>query len=184
MDINNFLTLFISLLALLVTYVIFKTNQSPRIIVYATPHYGKQTFIQLNIKNIGSGIAENVTLKGDQTIPRSAFGITKLNEPRKTFDGGVFKYGIKIFHPNQSYIFDWGQFGGLKEALNNKPITFYITYHYKHPLNIWKSKITDISIIDIRELEALPANVGNLEDKLDKIHKELQNMNRISKSKN
>lgn len=177
MDINNLLTLTISLLALLVTYVVFKSNQTPRIIIYASPHYGKQTFIQLNVKNIGFGIAENVQISSDQELPRRAFGLSKLSASKEIFESGIFKYGIKIFPPNQNYIFDWGQYGGLKDALNNSPITFYVTYTYKHPLNIWRSRITDISIIDIKELEALPSTIGNTTENLEKIYKELKTLN-------
>lgn len=183
MDINNLLTLIISLMALLVTYVVFKSNQTPRIIIFATPHYGKETFIQLNVKNIGNGFAENVTIKSDQVIPRQAFGIVGLNGEKRTFESGIFQHGIKFFHPQQSYIFDWGQFGGLKEALNSQPITFKVTYHYKHPLNFWKSKLTDVSVINIFELEALPASIGGINENLDKIHKEIKQLNATIKNK-
>lgn len=33
-----------------------------------------------------------------------------------------------------------------------------VTYWYQHPLNLWKTKITNISIIDINELEGLPSS--------------------------
>ena len=55
-------TLIISLMALLVTYAVFKSDQQPQIIVFALPHYGKQSFIQLQIKNIGKSIAYNRSL--------------------------------------------------------------------------------------------------------------------------
>ena len=182
MDFINILTITISLLALLVTYAVFKSNQQPRIIVFATPHYGKETFIQLHIKNIGNSIAENVEIKADRKIPRQAFGISNLNGNKQFFDNGIFNYGIKNFIPNQSYIYDWGQFGGLKETLNNQPITFYVTYEYKHPLNLWKSKIQDTSIINIQELEALPSSTGNSTEQLRKIGNELAKLtNKISK---
>lgn len=136
MDFINILTITISLLALLVTYTVFKSNQQPRIILFATPHYGKETFIQLHIKNIGNSIAENVEITADQEIPCQAFGISNLNTDKQFFDRGIFKYGIKIFPPNHSYVYDWGQFGRLKEVLNNQTITFYVTYKYKYPLNL------------------------------------------------
>jgi hypothetical protein len=177
LDAINILTLIISLLALLVTYAVFKSDQQPQIIIFATPHYGKPSLIQLHVKNIGKSIAENIHISSDQPIPRGAFGISRLNELPKSFESGIFKYGVKVFPPNQSYIFDWGQFGGLKEALNEKPITFKVTYLYKHPLNLWKTKITDISIIDINELEALPSSDGGLIEQMKNINKELKALN-------
>ena len=178
MNIVEVLTLIISLLALSVTYLVFKSNQTPRIVIYATPHYGKETFIQLHIKNIGNGIAENVQINSSRPIPRRAFGITKLNEPLEIFDSGIFKYGIQILAPNQNYIYDWGQFGGLKEALNNESIIFEVKYQFRYPLSILKSNITDVSIINIKELEALPATTGSGNEQLGKIQKELSNLNK------
>ena len=105
MDINNLLTLTISLLALLVTYVVFKSNQTPRIIIYASPHYGKQTFIQLNVKNIGFGIAENVQISSDQELPRRAFGLSKLSASKEIFESGIFKYGIDFRHKSKNVQF-------------------------------------------------------------------------------
>jgi hypothetical protein len=185
LDLNAILTITISLLALLVTYTVFKSNQRPQIIIFATPHYGKETFIQLNVKNIGNGIAENVKFSSSQPIPYRAFGISQLNGKKEIFESGIFKRGIKIFHPNYSYIYDWGQFGGLKEALNDEIIIFTVSYLYKHPLNLWKSKHIDISIIDINELEALPSTIGDINDRLNKINKTLEKINlSISKKPN
>lgn len=172
------LTLIISLAVLLITYLVFKSNQSPKIIVFASPHYGKESFIKLNIINIGNGIAENVQIKSSQPIPRRAFGISKLNQPLEVFDTGIFKHGIKIMNTNQEYIYDWGQYGGLKEALDNKPITFEVSYEFKYPLSLCKSKFKDKSVIDIRELEGLPSSTGNLTEQLGKIHKEIEQLNR------
>ena len=182
LDLNEVLTITISLLALLVTYAVFKSNEKPQIIVFITPHYGKETFIQLNVKNIGNGIAENVKFSSNQPIPYKAFGISKLNGKKESFESGIFKHGIRVFHPNYSYTYDWGQFGGLKEALNDEIIIFTVSYLYKHPLNLWKSKHTDISIIDIKELEALPSTIGDINDKLNKINKTLEKINQNIKA--
>ncbi|MDM1341551.1 MULTISPECIES: hypothetical protein [Acinetobacter] len=177
MDTITIFTLIISLMALLVTYAVFKSDQQPQIIVFALPHYGKQSFIQLQIKNIGKSIAYNVQISSDQPIPKRAFGIKKLNASKDYFDSGIFKHGVKVFPPNQSYIYDWGQYGGLREALDNNPITMKVTYWYQHPLNLWKTQITDISIIDINELEALPSSDGGFIEQLQNINKELKILN-------
>ncbi|WP_179999281.1 hypothetical protein [Acinetobacter sp. YH12239] len=178
MNVTEILTLIISLTALLVTYLVFKTNQAPQIIAYATPHYGKQSFIQLHIKNIGNGIAENIKITSSHPIPRRAFGITHLNDPVEYFETGIFKHGIKIMHPNQDYFYDWGQYGGLIEALNDQVLIFEISYQFRFPLSLWKSRIKDISSINIRELEELPASTGDLNNQLEKIHKELEKFNK------
>ena len=163
-------------MALLVTYAVFKSDQQPQIIIFATPHYGKESVIQLHVKNIGKSIAHNVKISSDRLIPHAAFGIEKLNSEKQYFETGIFKNGVKVFPPNQS-LYDWGQYGGLKDSLDNSPITFTITYLYKHPLNLWKTKITDISTIDINELEGLPSSEGGFIEQLQNINKELKILN-------
>ncbi len=44
-----------------------------------------------------------------------------------------------------------------------------VTYWYQHPLNLWKTKITNISIIDINELEGLPSSEGGFIAQLQNI---------------
>jgi len=52
-----------------------------------------------------------------------------------------------------------------------------VTYFYKHPLNLWKTKITNISIIDINELESLPSSNGGILEQLKNINKSLTTLN-------
>ena len=80
----------------------------------------------------------------------------------------------QIFNPQQKIFYDWGQFGGLKEALENKDLTIKASYKYKHPLNIFKSKMHDISVINIHELEELPSMQGHTSPILMEIAKSLK----------
>ena len=82
----------------------------------------------------------------------------------------------KYFHPIRA-IYDWGQYGSLRDALDNNPILIKATYWYQHPLNVWKTQITNISIIDINELAALPSSEGGLIEQLQHINKELKILN-------
>ena len=158
---NEILTLSIAILALLVTYAVFKSNERPNVIVYIEANPFKESFISLVIQNVGRGRAENIKFTSDRPIPCKAFGIEKLNSPKREFQYGVFQHGIKIFNPGQRLFYDWGQFGGLKEALENKELKITATYEYRYPLNPFKSKIKDISVININELEGLSAIQGH-----------------------
>lgn len=173
---NEILTLTIAVLALLVTYSVFKSNERPCVIVYIEPNPFKETFISLVVENVGRGRAENVMFTSDRPIPCKAFGITGLNGTRQVFDSGVFKHGIKVFNPQQKIFYDWGQFGGLKEALENQDLIIKATYEYKHPLNIFKSKIQDVSVININELGGLPTMQGHISPILMEMAKSLKSM--------
>ncbi|WP_338560695.1 hypothetical protein [Acinetobacter sp. KS-LM10] len=158
---NEIITLLIALLALLVTYTVFKSNERPQIIVYIEANTFKETFISLVVENVGRGRAENIKFTSDRAIPYNSFGLEKLNSPKQEFQHGVFHHGIKIFNPGQRLFYDWGQFGGLTDALENRELKITATYEFKHPLNPFKSRIQDISIININELEGLPTIQGH-----------------------
>ena len=128
MDTLTIFTLITSLMALLVSYAVFKSNQQPQLIIFATPHSGKESVIQLHVKNIGKSIAHHVKISSDRPIPRATFRIKKLNSEKQDFKTGIFKNGVKVFPPNQSQIYDWGQYGGLRDALANNPILIKATY--------------------------------------------------------
>src|SRR5690606_9591927 len=91
MDTLTIFTLITSLMALLLTYAVFKSNQQPQLIIFATPHSGKESVIQLHVKNIGKSIAHNIKISSDRPIPRAAFGIKKLNSEKQDFKAGIFK---------------------------------------------------------------------------------------------
>lgn len=177
MDIINILVLVIALLSLIVSYAVFKSNDEPKIIIYIEPNYEKESIINLVIENIGNSAAFNVTFESDRKIPFKAFGLNGLNNPIQYFESGVFVHGIKVFNPKQKYIYDWGQFNGLKEALDNKELFITAQYSYKYPLNFWTSRITDKSIINIKELESLPMNQGGIHQHFKDIVKNLDKIN-------
>lgn len=177
MDIINVLVLVIALLSLIVSYAVFKSNDEPKIIIYIEPNYEKESIINLVIENIGNSAAFNVIFESDRKIPSKAFGLDGLNDPIQYFESGIFVHGIKVFNPKQKYVYDWGQFNGLKEALNNKDLFITAKYHYKYPLNFWTSRVTEQSIININELENLPMNQGGIHQPLKDIVKKLDKIN-------
>ncbi|CAM4172313.1 hypothetical protein PSAR109036_12690 [Psychrobacter arenosus] len=173
----DILIVVIALLSLLVSYAVFQSNDKPKIIVYIEPHYGKESFVKLIIENIGKSTAFDVNFHSDRCIPFKAFGLNKLQNPPQYFTSGLFVHGIKTFTPKQKYIFDWGQLSGLKEALDNEPLYITATYQYKYPLNLWKSKIKDESIVNINELDHLPMSQGGTDKLLKDIHNALDKIN-------
>ena len=170
---DNLLTIIISALSLLVAYMVFVTNNRPKIIIFSQMHSDKKTIINLVVKNVGKEIAYDVSFVSDRLIPRNAFGLTKLDNPKCYFDAGIFKYGIKVFNPDQEFVFEWGQFNGLMEALDEKPIMIRVDYKYKNPLKPWYSNGTDKSVIDIREMSGLPVNYGSVRVELKQLTEEL-----------
>lgn len=179
MGLMSVLTIVISLLSVLIAYMVFANNLKPKIIIFAQMHKNKKTIINLVVKNIGNDIAYDVKFVSDRPIPRSAFGLLKLENPNEFFESGIFSYGIKVFNPQQEFVYEWGQFYGLMEALNEQPLEIKAYYKYRNPLKLWYPKGKDVSVIDIREMSGLPVNYGSVRVELKNLTEEVKKIRQV-----
>lgn len=86
--------------------------------------------IMLIIRNIGTGLAEEVTFDLSRPIPKWAGGIRPESaDIRADMTEGPLISGIPSFGPGESRKLLWGQYGGLLKALGQDPIT--ITCRFK-----------------------------------------------------
>lgn len=120
MGLMNFLTIVISGLSVLIAYMVFANNSKPKIIIFAQVHKNKRTIINLVVKNIGNDIAYNVNFVSDRPIPRSAFGLLRLDNPNEFFESGIFGCGIKVFNPQQEFVYEWGAICWLNGSFAGK----------------------------------------------------------------
>ena len=149
------LSLIIALTSLIVAYVIYHNNTVGDVVVYAKVDTTRPTMINLVIHNIGKGIARDVQFINPTGIPRQAYGIPKLSNPLKLYDSGAFITGLPILFPDEKLVYSWGQYGGLKDALNGKPLEITITFYSRTSLQICKRKIKNKVLIDIAVFEGV-----------------------------
>ena len=80
--------------------------------------------IMLIIRNIGTGLAEDVTFELSRPIPKWAGGISPESANiREDMSEGPIISGIPSFGPGESRKLLWGQCGGLLKALGPEPVT-------------------------------------------------------------
>ena len=110
----TFIASIISLLAVWIAYLTLLRSSQPQILIYYRPNRNIPSFIDLVIENIGGGSAFNVTLS--EPLPIHAFGLdeTTAREPSFTPQKGFPSISAK-----QQYIFDGGQYAGLKSQLGD-----------------------------------------------------------------
>ncbi|MEF9957271.1 MAG: hypothetical protein RSA22_00435 [Acinetobacter sp.] len=148
-----FLSLVIAICSLIVTYVVYHKNSIADVVIYTQTDPNRPTIINLIVQNIGGGIAKNIRFDTPIGMPRAAYGISKLSEPVKFYESGIFVNGLPILYPNQKMIFTWGQYGGLKEALNGIPLEVSISFYSPVPLQFFKRKFINNIILDPIALE-------------------------------
>ncbi len=105
------------------TWKMLSAQSDPCVIVTVRHDSDRSTILQLVAKNIGRGIAYDVRFEFSHPVPAHAFGIAGLEEKEvKYMTEGPFVTGIPALGPDECRIIDWGQYGGLKDALGQSRI--------------------------------------------------------------
>ncbi|RZG45760.1 hypothetical protein [Acinetobacter wuhouensis] len=174
------LTLIIALLSLIVAYIVYYNNSIGDVVVYAQVDKRRQTIINLIIHNIGKGIAKDIQFICPKGIPKKAYGISGLSEPLKHYDSGAFINGLPILFPDEKLVYSWGQYGGLKEALNGEPLEIEITFFSRSNFQLIRRKIKNRVVIDPTAFEGVDISESSFENEvkqsLKDIAKSLKNM--------
>lgn len=157
------LSLVIALLSLIVAYIIYYNNSIGDVVVYAQVDRKRPTVINLIIHNIGKGIAKDIQFICPTGIPKKAYGLSGLTEPLKLYDSGAFINGLPILFPDQKLIYSWGQYSGLKEALNSMPLEIEITFFSRTNLQLIKRKIKNKVVIDPTAFEGVDISESSFE---------------------
>lgn len=172
------LVLIIALSSLIVSYLVYYNNSIADVVVYAQVDKSKPTIINLVIQNIGKGIARDIRFSCPQGIPEQAYGLTNLRDPLKLYSSGALVKGLPLLHPNEKLVYSWGQLGGLKEALNGKPLNLTVTYYSPLALQLRKRKIIKKFYLDPTVFEGVDISSttfeSNVNNSLQKIAQSLQ----------
>jgi hypothetical protein len=166
-------SLIVAFFSLLVAYVVYFNNSIADVIVYSQPDPNRPSVINLIIHNIGQGTARDISFTSSRGIPKQAYGLSKLYEPLKTYDSGAFVNGLPLLYPNEKLIFSWGQYGGLKDALNGSPLEIKITFYSPLPLQIFKRKFINTIILDPTNYEGVDISESVFEGEIKKSLREI-----------
>lgn len=164
----------ITVTAVIVNYLIFRTQVDPEIIVNAMHDDERPSIIILIIENIGKGMARDIHFSWQGKLPKEAFGFEDAAVPEEV-DSGPLVNGIPALGPGSKRIITWGQYGGLKKGIGDNII--HITATYKSDTHIlpWKNKHSTTSLLDIKSFEGTDASDRNwlkkIADRLEKLER-------------
>ena len=169
MDISSVLSLValsVALTSLVVNYLLLREQHDPQVIVYAIADKRRPSVINLVIKNIGRGIAHNVSFLSSEPIPERAFGFDNAEMP-SPMSSGPFITGIPMLHPDETRVLTWGQYGGLKAAgLNERELIVTAIYKSKPRLRLSDGKHRSVSAISVKSFELTDASDHNYDKKM------------------
>ena len=137
----NTLMMGIAAISALVAFSVYRSSSDPEVIVYADIDHRRPSIINLKIKNIGNASALNIEFSSDRPLPKNAMSISIPKEQPAKMDDGPIMVGVPYLAPSQELIITWGQYGGLKKFIGNKPI-FSNVKIFKNSKIVLSKKVT------------------------------------------
>jgi len=169
----------IALCAVFVSYIVYRSQVDPEIIVYAEVDEKRTSIINLVIKNIGKAAARDVTFTPSSDVPSKAFGLgVVIAEAAEIMTEGPLVRGIPFLPPGGTRIITWGQYGGLLTALGEGHILVTAKYKSHHFGISWLIKHKTTCPLEIVSFEATDASDKNYDkqiaDNIEKLTKTVQ----------
>lgn len=103
---------------------LLESQSNPCVVVSVIHDDERPSILQLAIKNVGPGLAQDITFELSQPIPTHAWGISKENaKSAEKMTHGPLIDGIPALGPGERRLIDWGQYGGLLKNLGSDTVT-------------------------------------------------------------
>lgn len=181
LDIAQFMiTIAVAITAIITTIIsvkLFSSQTNPEVIVYAHTEHKTPTILYLTIKNIGNSSAYDVQFETPKGFPFVAFGIGTESEHKiDRINEGAFITGIPQLEPNGTRTCMWGQYGGIKQALDSSHLTITTKYRSNESSLLRKKRTLSYqSRVDIESFAHIDAGDN---DPLNKCAKALEKMSK------
>lgn len=159
-------------------YVNLLSRQTdPCVVLRVVPDYTRPSIIQLEVRNIGYGLAEDIKFEFSNPIPEKAYGMNPDNvEKPGDMKNGPLINGIPFLVSNEFRRIDWGQYHGLKSALGDKKII--VTCRFKKGKKEMRPTILQIEIESFANC-AIPETIDlKIVNILDLIATQLKRINK------
>lgn len=165
----------VSFTAAVIAYLALSKQSKPNIIVQYLPNPDEASKIDLVIENSGSTSASQISFS--EKLPIGYWGIDKS-------DGSgddVLENGLPRLSSKQKFVFNGGQFGGLKSCIKDG-ISVTVCYEYQNPFGITR-KGKNVVILSLDHLINLPTKYSGEQALVKALIKENENttLNKIEK---
>ena len=143
-----------------ISYLVYRDQVDPNVIVYASHDTKRPTVILVIIKNIGKGVAKNIRFILSEPI-RHAYGMGPGGPPPRAMSDGPLIKGIPMLAPGEERVIIWGQYGGLTAAIQSRTISVSAIFD-SDPTGFFPSerRQTD-SVLEIASFTSTDASSGD-----------------------
>jgi len=154
---------------------ILENQSNPCVIVSVIHDDERPTILQLVIRNVGAGLAKDISFEFSRPIPARAWGVSE-NEAKtaEAMTVGPLMEGIPALGPGEQRRIDWGQYGGLTKNLGREPIIIKCKFK-----NNRKAMLVVECKLDVKSFEGTVAAerpIAKIAGELEKISKDLHHL--------
>ena len=145
----NVLMMGIAALSALIAFAVYRSSTDPEVIVYADLDKKRPSIVNLVIKNIGNAPAKNIEFSSDRPLPKKAYSIAIPDVIPEQMNDGPLIIGVPYLAPKQELVLTWGQYGGLKKFIGNRPIAVTSKFERSQKLFFQRKNLISTSLLDI-----------------------------------
>lgn len=173
----------VAVFAALVGYIVYRSQIDPEIIVYVEDDEKRPTIMNLIIKNVGKGVARNISFYFSEDPPSGAWGLSeKEAKIAPKMEKGPLISGIPFLPPGGKRVLTWGQYGGLMKNLEGKAIMVTANYysdHFGFPKTIKHKTQCPLEVYSFEATDASDRNYDKkIAENIEKLTKVVQNISR------
>ncbi len=173
----NILMMLIAIVSSFISYLIYKENSNPDIIVYLEQDEDAKTIINLVIKNIGKSPARDITFSLNKKLPQRAYAADHSSEMTE----GALITGIPFLAPGASRESMLGNYQGLQNWLKGETVSVNTKFYKANSRSLLKTSIVNTSFLEVHSFARSSAGDNSSGSK---IVTELKNINKsLSKIK-
>ncbi|MEX0915318.1 MAG: hypothetical protein WDZ60_05440 [Wenzhouxiangellaceae bacterium] len=161
----SLVALVVATASMLISYRLFRLQNDPEVVVYATPDEKRPSVVVLIIENTGGSIARDVDFSFAVPIPGKAFGFEDAPAP-EPMSAGPLVTGIPSFGPGAKRIITWGQYGGIHKGIGDSVLDITARYRGRRSLMFYRRRYKTVSRIDIKSFEHTDVSDHNWDKKM------------------
>ena len=151
------LSLLVATIAASAAYLLSRIASEPHVIVYTKHDRDRPTMLILVIENIGRGVAYDIQFELERRIPKAAWGVVPKGRKQAvdTMCEGPLIAGVPSLPPGERRIINWGQYGGLRDALGGRPVRVRARFEGGWPIR-WSHEVE--SVLEVASFEGTDAS--------------------------
>jgi hypothetical protein len=165
---------FIYILSLLM-HKIRKVQSDPYVILSVVQDYDRPSMLQLVVKNVGPGVAHDISFKFSRPIPEYAWGVKVENaQTAEIMSTGPLIDGIPMLGPGEKIMIDWGLYEGLRKNLGTEPVI--VTCSFKKDKKRMKVVICKLDVRSFEKTIATKTIDSRIFEAIEEISQQLKNI--------